>query len=221
MRQRLGVLRDLQAKKQRTPIGAYLVNAYQEGTLTARALREGARASSSSCGDLGGLLSRSMDKVRTRKGNTKPDTRSDSRFVNKVLRKGSLLPAPYTTQIPLWDVEANCQVMGDISVYPPHESLDALVQGGTEDEWASFDDSQQGIRAYLRKQAPSGQNNVLYRHLNHGFGGKGGMCGPVTLKIDREMKFYRRACRPPLAWATPRGATHASAKFQVRTNPDQ
>ena len=34
------------------------------------------------------------------------------------------------------------------------------------------------------------------------------MYGPVTLKIDGEMKFYRPACGPPLAWAAPRGAGH-------------
>ena len=39
----------------------------------------------------------------------------------------------------------------------------------------------------------------------------------VTLKIDGEMKFYRPARGPPLAWATPGGAaTHDSAKFRVQ-----
>ena len=39
---------------------------------------------------------------------------------------------------------------------------------------------------------------MLQTHLNHGFGGKSGMYGPVTLKLDGEMKFYRPACGPPL-----------------------
>ena len=47
------------------------------------------------------------------------------------------------------------------------------------------------------------------------------MYGPVTLKIDGEMKFYRLARGPPFAWATPRGATtHDSTKFRVRKNWD-
>ena len=48
------------------------------------------------------------------------------------------------------------------------------------------------------------------------------MSGPVTLKIGREMKFYRSARRPPFAWPTPRGAaTHDSAKFRVGKIRDQ
>ena len=39
---------------------------------------------------------------------------------------------------------------------------------------------------------------MLYTHLHHGFGGKSGMYGPVTLEIDGEMKFYRSARSPPL-----------------------
>ena len=39
---------------------------------------------------------------------------------------------------------------------------------------------------------------MLYTHLNHGFGGKSGMYGPVTLKIDGEMKFYCSVRAPPL-----------------------
>ena len=149
-RQRLGILRELRAKKERTPLGAFLVGAYQEGSLTSRELREGARAAASSAGDLGGLVSRSMDNTRTRKGKTKPDTRSDARVVHKVLRKRSCLPTPYITQIPLWDAERNCQVMRDLAVFPPHESLDALVPPGKEGEWTSFDHSQQGFREELR-----------------------------------------------------------------------
>ena len=149
VRQRLGILRDLQAKKERTPIGAYLVEAYQGGSLTARELRDGAQAASSSGGDLTALVSRSMNKTRTRKGRTKPDTRSDARVVHTVLRKRSLLPKPYAAPVPLWDAENNCQVIRDIHVYPPHETLDALVRPGEEDDWASFDDSQQCFKADL------------------------------------------------------------------------
>ena len=72
--------------------------------------------------------------------------------------------------------------------------------------------------AYLRIQGPLGQNNVLYTHLDHGFGGDGGMYGSITLKIDGEMKFYRSARSPPLAWPTTRwggGGSHDSAKFRV------
>ena len=77
-------------------------------------------------------------------------------------------------------------------------------------------------RPYLRNQATPGRTNVLYPHLNHGFGGECGMYGPVTLKIDGEMKFDRPARGRPLAWATPGGAaTHDSAKFRVRKNRDQ
>ena len=76
-------------------------------------------------------------------------------------------------------------------------------------------------RPYLQNQGATGRTNVLYPHLNHGFGGECGMYGPVTFKMDGEMKFYRSARKPPSAWPTPRRATHDSAKCRVRKNPDQ
>ena len=65
---------------------------------------------------------------------------------------------------------------------------------------------------------------MLYTHLHHGFGGKSGIYGPVTLKIDGEMKFYRSARNPPLPdlpLGGGGGGTHDSAKFRIRKNRDQ
>ena len=53
-----------------------------------------------------------------------------------------------------------------------------------------------------------GQNNALHRHLNHGFGGVGGIAGPVSLETDREMKVYR--------WARGTGLQPTQVRVRVR-----
>ena len=136
-------------------IGAFLVDTFKGGNLSSRDLREGARAAGSSAGDLTRLATKGLDKTRTRKGKTKPDTRGDSRAVMRaLLSKKEALPEPYKLDdVPLWDHAKNAQYMATVKVYPPHESLDTLVAPGEEDTWASFDDSQHKFGNHLHEWA--------------------------------------------------------------------
>ena len=149
VKQRLGIGRGALAKRSRTDIGEFLVESHLSGALSSHQLREGARAAGESAGGLATLVTASMDKTRTRKGKTKPDTRGDKRMVLRFLRKKSKLYPPMRCEIPMWDVASNKQVMTPMNVYPPHETLHALVPEGRESEWASFDETQQGFRQSL------------------------------------------------------------------------
>ena len=151
VKQRLGITKALREKARRTTIGEFLVSSYKAGNMTSRQFREGARAASSSAGDLTRVVSSSMDKIRMRRGKAKPDTRSDSRTVNRFLKKKHAeLPEPYIAEVPVWDDSVNAQVLKPLKVYPPHESLDSIVKPGCEEEWSTFDDSQSGFRESLQ-----------------------------------------------------------------------
>ena len=148
VRQRLGVLKAQKVKKTRTSIGQFLIDTWRQADLDAHRVRLGASAAGSSAGDLK-PLAKSVGKQRLRRGKLKPDTRNSNREVQRVLRKAACLPEPYVADVPLWDDEADQQVMLPIKVYPPHETLEALVLPGCEEEWSSIDESQEGIRVRL------------------------------------------------------------------------
>ena len=128
----LGRSAKAQAERGRTPIGDSLVGKFKSGVFTYRALRDGARAAGSSAGDVGKLVSRYMGTMRTNRGNVKADTRPDHHSLQRFNRTQALLLEPYVAEIPVWDAEQNAQVMRPMKVYPPHESLDALVRPGSE-----------------------------------------------------------------------------------------
>ena len=126
--------------------------------MTAHALREGAHAAGPSAGDLSILATSSWNRPSRRGGGeTKPDSRSSNRAVSRVLKKGAVLREAYIAEVPTWDHEQNRQVMTKLKVMPPHESLHALIQPGAENEWCSFDDSQEGFRTSLHDWGAGGR----------------------------------------------------------------
>ena len=58
--------------------------------------------------------------------------------------------------------------------WPPGDQQPTGAPGNPKSDYSA--------RPYLRIQATPGRTNVLYPHLNHGFGGDCGMYGPVTPK---------------------------------------
>ena len=153
VKQRLGITKALREGARRTVLGQFLVDSYRAGALTSHRFREGARAASSSAGDVGALVSASLDNVRRRRDKEKPDTRHDARTVQRFLNKHAVLGTPYLAQVPMWDDSIGRQTMQNLKVYPPHETLDALVGPGCEEEWGSFDESQGGFLRSLREWA--------------------------------------------------------------------
>ena len=67
----------------------------------------------------------------------------------RCLQKKSDLYEPYETTVPMWDARLDKKIDGKIKMYPPHESLDAIIKEGQEEEWTSFDSEQQEFKQDL------------------------------------------------------------------------
>ena len=151
VRQRLG-LDKASLKRGKSELGGFLVRAYLRGSLTSHDLQEGARSAGSSAPELQ-RLAKAKQRARVRRGKINADTRNACRAATRFLRSRAILTQPMNIDAPLWDNLKNMRVMGKIAVLPIHETLDALVREGTEEEYASCDKSQASLRSDLRDWA--------------------------------------------------------------------
>ena len=151
VRQRLG-LNKQKLKHTRSALGGFFSRLYQRGALSSAELQDGASAASSSAPEFQRLTKRKV-AYRVRRGKVKPDTRNAARAVKRLFRSRAILQSPLIVDVPLWDAATNQQVIGKLNIMPPHEFLDAIVAAGKEDEFASLDKSQAGLRLDLAEWA--------------------------------------------------------------------
>ena len=78
------------------------------------------------------------DARRKRK---KPRTMNEARSVARCLDKQSILHPLYKTTATMWDEKRMQPYAGDIGILPIHETLDAMVEEGQENQWCSFDEN--------------------------------------------------------------------------------
>ena len=150
IRQRLG----LGARApERSRMGEFLVRKYGAGKLTAHEFAEGAHAAGSAAGDLVALRMPSLHRKRVRGGKLKPDTRWAARNASRILKKKSRLNSPLIVDLPQWDHQAGRKCMRGTAIFPIHETLDALVAPGEENDWTTFDSTQEQFKVWLDQWA--------------------------------------------------------------------
>ena len=131
------------AKAKPTPVGKALKSRYVNGRCSANELVSLARAVNSSGGsssapDLARIANQNKEpRVRIRKGKPQEDDRHNAKRVHKTLKKDNAkLYESYIISCPCWNAEANKPVMRKLGTLPIHETLEAMVEEGREEDRA-------------------------------------------------------------------------------------
>ena len=113
IRKQLGV-DDVQPQSR---LGVLLKAKYNRSRITSRDIAELAATQSDSCGGLAKLgKGAAFRNKRFRWGKWKPDTRTSSRGLARVLAKDAVLPKPLLVEVPSWDEAANKQVQRRLAI---------------------------------------------------------------------------------------------------------
>lgn len=134
---RLGSYRRRAAPAGLSNLGCFLEKQYGCGKASSHdvALAAASSTKDDPCSGLKRLEdTRAFKCKRVRKqGKLKPDTRNSARDLGRILSPRSVLYPALRHPVPVWDPHTKRRAMKYIKILPIHESLDALVGDGCEE----------------------------------------------------------------------------------------
>ena len=120
-------------------LGSWMHNLFAKGTLSSRDIVRGASATVASHPNASGCLQR-MAKV---------GEHNAWRSLKRYMTKDCQLPTAYRAKTFFWDHRRSCKKEGWLGFIPLHETLSAVVDSASADEWCVYDPLEEVLEADL------------------------------------------------------------------------